>query len=123
MRRVRPAPRLDSKTGGRQGRDQKMPKTVIPALRRLAVAAASLSAIWVASLVWFATGPTAEYSAEPTDAIVVLTGGSQRLHSGIALLREGKGRKLFISGVNHNVDLEDLLRSSGEAVGRASEWA
>ncbi len=49
---------------------------VIPALRRSAVAAASLGAIWVAGLVWFAAVPSAEYGTEPTDAIVVLTGGS-----------------------------------------------
>lgn len=59
----------------------------------------------------------------PTDAIVVLTGGSLRLHSGIALLREGKGRKLFISGVNQQVDLEDLLRSSGDTSELAQDRA
>ncbi len=91
---------------------------VPPAVRRSAVAAASLGAIWFAGLVWFATVPSAEDGTEPTDAIVVLTGGSQRLNSGIALLREGKGRKLFISGVNQQVGLEDLLRSSG-----AQDWA
>ena len=91
---------------------------VPPAVRRSAVAAASLGAIWFAGLVWFATVPSAEDGTEPTDAIVVLTGGSQRLNSGIALLRKGKGRKLFVSGVNQQVDLEDLLRSSG-----AQDWA
>jgi uncharacterized SAM-binding protein YcdF (DUF218 family) len=123
MRRVRPDLPLDSKDGGRGIRNQQMPKMVIPALRRLAVAGTSLGAIWVAGLVWFATAPSAEDRAAPTDAIVVLTGGSQRLNSGIALLREGKGRKLFISGVNHHVDLQDLLRSSGEDLELAGEWA
>jgi uncharacterized SAM-binding protein YcdF (DUF218 family) len=99
-----------------------MPKMVPPALRRSAVAAASLGAIWFAGLVWFATVPSAEDGTEPTDAIVVLTGGSQRLNSGIALLRKGKGRKLFVSGVNQQVDLEDLLRSSGGSQG-AHGWA
>jgi uncharacterized SAM-binding protein YcdF (DUF218 family) len=82
-------------------------------LCRLAIAAAALCGLWVAGLVWFATAPSVEDRAGSTDAIVVLTGGSLRLHSGIALLREGKGRKLFVSGVNHQVDLDDLLRSSG----------
>jgi uncharacterized SAM-binding protein YcdF (DUF218 family) len=82
-------------------------------LRRLAIAAAALCGLWVAGLIWFATAPSVEERAEATDAIVVLTGGSLRLHSGIALLREGKGRMLFISGVNHQVDLDDLLRGSG----------
>ncbi len=96
---------------------------VIPALRPSAVAAASLCAIWLAGLVWFATVPSAEDSTEPTDAIVVLTGGSQRLNSGIALLHEGKGRKLFVSGVNQHVELEDLLRSSGDGSEGARDWA
>src|SRR5882672_12218857 len=100
-----------------------MSKMVIPTLRRLAIAGASLGAIWVAGLVWFATVPSAEDGTEPTDAIVVLTGGSQRLNSGIALLREGKGRKLFVSGVNQQVDLEDLLRSSGDGSQGARDWA
>jgi uncharacterized SAM-binding protein YcdF (DUF218 family) len=100
-----------------------MPKMVIPALRRSAVAAASLGATWVAGLVWFAAVPSAEYGTEPTDAIVVLTGGSQRLNSGIALLREGKGRKLFVSGVNQQVDLEDLLRSSRDGSEGVQDWA
>src|SRR5207245_520851 len=42
-----------------------------------------------------------------------------RQRGGIALLSEGKGRKLFISGVNHQVDLDDLLGVSGHA----PEWA
>jgi uncharacterized SAM-binding protein YcdF (DUF218 family) len=93
------------------------------AVRRAAIAAAALVVLCVAGLVWFATVPSAEDRAEPTDAIVVLTGGSQRLNSGIALLREGKGRKLFISGVNHHVDLQDLLRSSGEDLELAGDCA
>ena len=55
----------------------------------------------------------------PTDAIVVLTGGPLRLQSGMALLRDGKGRKLFVSGVNQQVDLDELLRVSGNA----PDWA
>jgi uncharacterized SAM-binding protein YcdF (DUF218 family) len=46
-----------------------------------------------------------------TDAIVVLTGGAQRLERGLALLAEGKGRKLFISGVHPGVDAAPLLRA------------
>jgi uncharacterized SAM-binding protein YcdF (DUF218 family) len=82
-------------------------------LCRLAIAAAAVCGLWVAGLVWFATAPSVDNRAEATDAIVVLTGGSLRLHSGIELLREGKGRKLFVSGVNHQVDLDELMRSSG----------
>jgi uncharacterized SAM-binding protein YcdF (DUF218 family) len=96
---------------------------VIPALRRLAVAGASLGAIWAAGLVLFAMVPSAENSTEATDVIVVLTGGSQRLNSGIALLREGKARKLFVSGVHQHVALGDLLRSSGDGSEAIQDWA
>jgi uncharacterized SAM-binding protein YcdF (DUF218 family) len=84
-------------------------------LRPAAIAGAALCALGLAGLVWFATPPPAENSTAPTDAIVVLTGGSLRLESGIELMREGKGRELFVSGVNRRVDLDDLLRVAGDA--------
>jgi len=74
--------------------------------------------LWVAGLIWFAFRPAPENQSKPTDAIVVLTGGRLRLQSGIDLLRAGKGRKLFVSGVNQAVDLDELLRVSGNA-----DWA
>ena len=54
----------------------------------------------------------------PTDAIVVLTGGRLRLESGLALLADGKAKKLFISGVNPRVERDVLLRSLGPAAER-----
>jgi len=89
------------------------------ALRSLAMVAVGCCLLWLVGLLWFATPPSADTRAAPTDAIVVLTGGSLRLQSGIDLLREGKGRRLFVSGVNHQVDLDDLLGISGSA----PEWA
>jgi uncharacterized SAM-binding protein YcdF (DUF218 family) len=89
------------------------------ALRRVAIAATVFSFLWLAGLIWFATPPPGESRTASTDAIVVLTGGSLRIESGIALLREGKGHKLFVSGVNQQVDLDDLLGASGHP----PEWA
>lgn len=89
------------------------------ALRALAVVAAACCVSWLGGLLWFATPPTADTRPAATDAIVVLTGGSLRLQSGIDLLRQGKGRKLFVSGVNQQVDLDDLLGISGHA----PDWA
>jgi uncharacterized SAM-binding protein YcdF (DUF218 family) len=86
--------------------------------RRMVGAGAGVGLLVVAGLVWFATPPTAENRAAPTDAIVVLTGGSLRLQSGIDLLREGKGQELFVSGVNQRVDLDELLRVLGDT----PEW-
>jgi uncharacterized SAM-binding protein YcdF (DUF218 family) len=84
-----------------------------PAPRGAAIAGALFFAFWFAGLVWFATPPPTEDRPTVTDAIVVLTGGSLRLQSGIELLLEGKGRELFVSGVNEEVELNELLRVSG----------
>jgi len=89
------------------------------ALRAVMLVAAACCVAWLAGLLRFATPPMADTRAQATDAIVVLTGGSLRLQSGIDLLREGKGRKLFVSGVNQQVDLDDLLGVPG----RAPDWA
>src|SRR6516162_354264 len=88
-------------------------------LRRVTMVALSCGALWLAGLLWFVTQPAADSRAAPTDAIVVLTGGSLRLQSGFELLREGKGRVLFVSGVNQEVALDDVLRISGNA----PDWA
>ncbi|HJY49705.1 MAG TPA: YdcF family protein, partial [Stellaceae bacterium] len=89
------------------------------ALRTIALVAVVCCLSWLGGLLWFATPPAADTQAAATDAIVVLTGGSLRLQSGIDLLRAGKGRKLFVSGVNQQVDLDDLLGVSGHA----PDWA
>jgi uncharacterized SAM-binding protein YcdF (DUF218 family) len=55
-----------------------------------------------------------------TDAIVVLTGGSLRIESGVQLLSAGKAQKLFVTGVHQGVDVSQLLRASGEEPERAA---
>jgi len=88
------------------------------ALRQTAIVGVALFVLCVVGFVWFAARPVPETQSKSTDAIVVLTGGRMRLQSGIDLLRAGKGRKLFVSGVNQQVDLDELLRISGNA-----DWA
>lgn len=44
-----------------------------------------------------------------TDAIVVLTGGSERLEAGASLYQSAMAKKLFISGVNERVQVKDIL--------------
>jgi len=74
----------------------------------------AMAVAWCGGLVWFAdTIPDADQDqADATDAIVVLTGGSQRLKSGLQLLAEGKGKKLFVSGVYRSTDVAALLRTA-----------
>lgn len=50
-----------------------------------------------------------------TDGIAVLTGGAERVATGLRLLREGRGQWMLISGVHRDAMLEDL--DGGEALG------
>ncbi len=74
---------------------------------------------WIGGFIWFAQNipMTTPDSPAPTDAIVVLTGGSGRLHEGLDLLASGKGKKLFVSGVYRGVDVAALLRVSQQEPG------
>jgi uncharacterized SAM-binding protein YcdF (DUF218 family) len=67
---------------------------------------------WFGGLFWFVAqipypGPA---STARTDAIVVLTGGSERLDTGLRLLAEGFAAKVFVSGVARGVDIATLHR-------------
>ncbi|MGE0719893.1 MAG: YdcF family protein [Alphaproteobacteria bacterium] len=86
------------------------------ALRLAAVAAALL----LAGFVWFAEtiAWTPEVDLQPTDAIVVLTGSAERIPAAVGLLKEGRGRKLLVSGVNPTIDATVLMR---EMVGAAAD--
>jgi uncharacterized SAM-binding protein YcdF (DUF218 family) len=73
---------------------------------------AVIALVWLAGLVWFADSIPDQVTdaTTATDAIVVLTGGSQRLTAGLDLLAAGKARKLLVSGVHQGVELAELLR-------------
>jgi uncharacterized SAM-binding protein YcdF (DUF218 family) len=86
-------------------------------LRGLGLALAALFGCYLGGLVWFANAiPDAvEDPDAATDAIVVLTGGSQRVQSGLQLLAAGKAKKLFVSGVYHGTDVAALLRTARQS--------
>ncbi|MGD9637438.1 MAG: YdcF family protein [Alphaproteobacteria bacterium] len=44
------------------------------------------------------------------DAIITFTGGSDRIKTAVNLLEQGYAGKLFISGVNKNVSLDEVLK-------------
>jgi len=46
---------------------------------------------------------------EKTDAIIVLTGGSERIRNALHLMKKDYAQKLFISGVNKKVKLPELF--------------
>ena len=85
--------------------------------RRLVVAFGFVLLAWLIGLIWFGTMLPVKV-ADPdrkTDAIVVLTGGSGRVHQGLELLAQGRARKLFVSGVYRGVDVQELLRVSRQS--------
>ncbi len=72
---------------------------------------AALALAWAGGLLWFAsTIPRSVDDPQThTDAIVVLTGGSERIETGLALLNDGLAERLFVSGVGQQVKTGDLL--------------
>jgi len=80
-------------------------------LKRLLLAAGMIIVTYFLGFLWFTTLLPTEVgdSERRTDAIVVLTGGSDRLGAALDLLTAKKGRKLFVSGVYRGVDVRQLL--------------
>lgn len=69
-----------------------------------------LAAFWMLGLCFFAYSINhyqTDYTTH-TQAIVVLTGGRNRISEAIKLLNQGLADKLFISGVEKNTSLKDI---------------
>jgi uncharacterized SAM-binding protein YcdF (DUF218 family) len=76
----------------------------------------TLAGAWAAGFLWFAAAAVPERVDDDvtrTDAIVVLTGGRERVATGLALLQADMAGQLFVSGVPRGVDLADILRHAG----------
>ena len=58
-------------------------------------------------------GDPAPAAAPKTDAIVVITGGSGRIEHAVAMLGQGKGKRLLIAGADPAVTKNDLVRLHG----------
>ena len=69
--------------------------------------------IWLAGFAAFSCNVTRQGlispSPEKTDAIIVLTGGPDRVNAGLDLLEQKKSAQLFISGVHKSVTLNELI--------------
>ncbi len=86
-------------------------------LIRFAVAAAITAAFaGLAILLWFGfTMPDApDDAAARTDAIVVLTGGEERLEAAYGLLKEGLARRMYVTGAGRRMTKADLLKRLGD---------
>lgn len=82
--------------------------------RTLLVVLAVILPIAVGFVHFMANLPPPTSDMSETDAIVVLTGGSDRIPAALSLLQEGKAKKLFVSGVHRGVDVDALLRVDGD---------
>lgn len=86
-----------------------MMKTISKAIVLLAALAAGALAF---GFVLFATQVTRDDVSgwDKADGIVVLTGGDNRMVVGTKLLREGRAKRLLISGVNRKVTREEMRK-------------
>ncbi len=77
----------------------------------------TLFVIWLLGLLWFATNVTLAQPKDvdiETDAIIVLTGATNRIDEGVALLQHKKSDLLFISGVNKDIkDVTEITTLKG----------
>lgn len=63
---------------------------------------------WMLGFVWFALLLPQPAAIAQTDAVVVLTGGPNRIDRGLEILKAGKSRKMLISGVDRDVKPAEL---------------
>lgn len=91
-----------------------MPLRTLSKPARISLVFIFLAALWLTGLQWFTRSILVSTPPDPrpADAIVVLTGGSNRIETGFGLLKQGLGKKLFISGVYRGVDVKELLEKS-----------
>jgi uncharacterized SAM-binding protein YcdF (DUF218 family) len=80
---------------------------------------AVLAALWSGGLIAFSRSipETVVDRTTPTDAIIVLTGGSKRLATGLNLVTNGLAVRALVSGVHRDVEIEQLLQN-GPNVGQ-----
>ncbi len=74
----------------------------------------SAFAAWFGGFVWFAHYINSYEidTSTKTDAIIVLTGGKNRISEGIKLLNENLADKLFISGVPEDVSIKQIEKQA-----------
>lgn len=83
-------------------------------VKMLFILASIAGFLWLGGFAWFLAGletrPTRP--SEPTDGIVVLTGGPYRISLAVSLLDEGLAERLLISGIYAELEDETLRRAN-----------
>jgi uncharacterized SAM-binding protein YcdF (DUF218 family) len=76
--------------------------------------------VWAAGFAWFLAAALREPSPPPVaDGIVVLTGGAERVETGLHLLAAGQGRLLLVTGVGGAGEFAGLAHRAGVDPGLA----
>ena len=92
------------------------PRSFVRALSRLIATVAALALLVVllfaGGFLWFAQSLATQEPVLPreADGIVVLTGGASRIEDAVALLAEGHGRRLLITGVHPSTSSGEIAR-------------
>ncbi len=63
---------------------------------------------WILGFAWFALFLPTPATATKTDAVVVLTGGTNRIDRGLQIIRQGNAKRMLISGVDRDVKPAEL---------------
>jgi len=86
-------------------------------MRTFFMVIASLILIWLGGYFWYLSELASKKNdnKEKTDAIVVLTGGQNRLNGAVKLLEEQYAAKLYISGVDEKVTRAELINLLGSS--------
>jgi uncharacterized SAM-binding protein YcdF (DUF218 family) len=70
---------------------------------------AMLLLVWILGFAWFAILLPQPADLSKTDAVVVLTGGPNRIDRGFEILAAGQAKRMLISGVDRDVRPAELL--------------
>ena len=81
----------------------------------IARAASLIALVYALGFILFAVtlGKPAPADAQPTEAAVVLTGGSNRIEHAIAVLKDHQAGRLLVSGADPSVTKADIARRVG----------
>ena len=79
-------------------------------LKKTALAILTLALLWAGGLALFITKINKDIppTTDTVDAIIVLTGGQNRINTGLAFFAEGISKQLFITGVHPDTKLKDI---------------
>ena len=82
-------------------------------------AVALLALCWLGGFLWFSlTLPDPAPLKQPTDAVVVLTGGAGRLARGLAVIDAGSAQRMLVSGVGRTTTRKQLAAAAGVRMAR-----